>query len=98
LCAGYCARSRAPDHGKRRIKDHISRDVITALDEANIQIASGTYAIVQLPRIEIGGLPQLTVATHNNSEKDAKSESSKAQEVSNESDRERTSAGVHRHS
>jgi Mechanosensitive ion channel len=86
----------AADHGTRRIRDHISRDVITALDEANIQIASGTYAIVQLPPIEIGRLPQLTVATHNNSEDDTKSESSKAHEVRNQSDRERAAAGVRR--
>ena len=48
----------APDHGTRRIKDGISRDLIARLDEANIQIASGTYAIVQLRPIQIGSLPQ----------------------------------------
>lgn len=89
----------APDHGTRRIKDRISRDVIAGLDEANIQIASGTYAIVQLPPIEIGRLPQLKIAGHNNSEKDAKLEnSSKAQEAGDNSDRARTAAGIYRNS
>jgi small-conductance mechanosensitive channel len=87
------------NHGTRRIKDRISRDVIAGLDEANIQIVSGTYAVVQLPPIEIGRLPQLTVATHNDSKNDAKLEkSSKAQATPNESDRERTAAGIYRDS
>ena len=89
----------APDHGTRRIKDHISRDIIAALEEANIGIASGAYAIVQMPPIEIGRLPQLAIATHNNSENDAKSaKSSKAEDAPNPSDRERTAPEVHRHS
>ena len=87
----------APDHGTRRIKDRISREVIAAFDEANIQIASGTYAIVQLPPIEIGRFPQLTVTTHNNSDKDGESEkNSKAQEAPNESKREQTARTIHR--
>ena len=48
----------APDHGIRRLKDLISRDIITAFDQANIGIASGTYAIVHIPPIEIASLPQ----------------------------------------
>ena len=43
----------APDHGIRRIKDRISRDILAALDEAKIGIASGTYAIVEVPPIRI---------------------------------------------
>src|SRR4051794_37951579 len=50
----------APDHGIRRVKDLISRDVITALNEAKIGIASGTYAIVHIPPIEIAAAPQQT--------------------------------------
>ena len=46
----------APDHGVRRIKDALSRDTIKALDAAKIGIASGTYAIVQMPPIEIKNL------------------------------------------
>jgi small-conductance mechanosensitive channel len=45
----------APDHGVRRIKDKMSRDILTALDEAKIGIASGTYAIVEVPPIKIEG-------------------------------------------
>lgn len=43
----------APDHGIRRMKDQMSRDILAALDQAGIGIASGTYAIVQMPPIKI---------------------------------------------
>jgi small-conductance mechanosensitive channel len=43
----------APDHGVRTIKDAMSRDILAALDEAKIGIASGTYAIVELPPIKV---------------------------------------------
>ena len=43
----------APDHGIRRIKDQMSRDILAALDKARIGIASGTYAIVEVPPIRI---------------------------------------------
>jgi small-conductance mechanosensitive channel len=43
----------APDHGIRRIKDQMSREILSALDAAKIGIASGTYAIVEVPRIRI---------------------------------------------
>jgi small-conductance mechanosensitive channel len=43
----------APDHGIRPIKDAMSRDILAALDEAKIGIASGTYAIVEVPPIRI---------------------------------------------
>lgn len=43
----------APDHGIRRIKDRMSRDILAGLDEANIGIASGTYAIVEVPPIKL---------------------------------------------
>jgi small-conductance mechanosensitive channel len=47
----------APDHGVRNIKDAMSRDILAALDEAKIGVASGTYAIVELPPIKIEGTP-----------------------------------------
>jgi small-conductance mechanosensitive channel len=43
----------APDHGIRRIKDRMSRDILAALDQANIGIASGTYAIVEMPPLKV---------------------------------------------
>ena len=46
-----------PDHGVRSIKDKMSREIIDQLDQAKIGIASGTYAIVQVPPIEIKNLP-----------------------------------------
>ena len=42
-----------PDHGGRRVKDRMSRDILKGLDEAKIGIASGTYAIVEVPPIRI---------------------------------------------
>jgi small-conductance mechanosensitive channel len=47
----------APDHGVRPIKDAMTREILGALNEANIEIASGTYAIVELPPIKIEGAP-----------------------------------------
>src|SRR5579884_556016 len=46
----------APDHGIRRMKDEMSRDILEGLDKANMGIASGTYAIVQVPPIKIEGV------------------------------------------
>jgi small-conductance mechanosensitive channel len=43
----------APDHGIRGIKDKMSRDILSNLTEAKIGIASGTYAIVEVPPIRI---------------------------------------------
>jgi small-conductance mechanosensitive channel len=43
-----------PDHGTREIKDAMSREILTRLDEAGIGIASATF--------EITGLPTLTVS------------------------------------
>jgi small-conductance mechanosensitive channel len=47
----------APDHGIRRIKDKMSRDILAGLDQAKIGIASGTYAIVEVPSIKIEAAP-----------------------------------------
>ena len=43
----------APDHGIRRMKDQMSREILEELDKAKMGIASGTYAIVQVPPIKI---------------------------------------------
>jgi small-conductance mechanosensitive channel len=43
----------APTHGVRDLKDAMSRDIIDALDQAKIGIASGTYEIVGLPPVRI---------------------------------------------
>lgn len=44
------------DHGIRGLKDAMSRDILAALDEAGIGLASATFEIVGLPplRIEAG--------------------------------------------
>jgi small-conductance mechanosensitive channel len=51
------ARFLVPDHGARRIKDKISRQILLEFEKAGIGVASGTYAIVQVPPIEIKNLP-----------------------------------------
>jgi small-conductance mechanosensitive channel len=50
----------APDHGIRNIKDAMSRDILAALDQAKIGIASGTYAIVELPPVTIEGASKVS--------------------------------------
>jgi hypothetical protein len=35
------------------MKDQMSRDILADLDEAKIGVASGTYAIVEVPPIKI---------------------------------------------
>ena len=45
-----------PDHGGRGIKDAMSREILDGLYRAHIEIASGTYAIVEVPPIRIEGL------------------------------------------
>ena len=42
-----------PERGVRGIKDAMSRDILRALDEAKIGLASGTYEIVGFPPIRI---------------------------------------------
>jgi len=41
------------DHGIRDVKNRISRDVLDALDQAGIGIASGTYEIVGMPPLKV---------------------------------------------
>jgi small-conductance mechanosensitive channel len=45
----------APDHGTRELKDAMSREILSALDEAGIAIASATYEIVGIPPLKIEG-------------------------------------------
>jgi small-conductance mechanosensitive channel len=46
-------RFTAPVHGVRAIKDAMSRDLLVALRDARLEIASGTYEIVGVPPIRI---------------------------------------------
>src|SRR4051812_8866834 len=46
----------APDHGIRPIKDAMTREILAGLNEAKIEIASGTYEIVGVPPIRVEGL------------------------------------------
>jgi small-conductance mechanosensitive channel len=45
----------AREHGIRFLKDAMSRDILQALDEAGIRIASATFEIVGLPPLRIQG-------------------------------------------
>lgn len=47
------ARFLVPDHGSRQIKDKIYREILAAFRAEKIGIASGTYAIVQVPPIKL---------------------------------------------
>ena len=46
------------DHGIRAVKDAMSRDLLAALDEAGIGLASATFEIVGLPPLRIGREPR----------------------------------------
>lgn len=46
-----------PAVGVRHIKDHMTRDILEALDSASIGIASATYDIVGLPPLEVHSGP-----------------------------------------
>ncbi|HEX6174089.1 MAG TPA: hypothetical protein VF089_08745 [Candidatus Binatia bacterium] len=41
------------DHGIRRVKDAMSRDILRALKEADIKVASTTFEITGLPPLRI---------------------------------------------
>ncbi len=41
------------DHGVRRVKDEISRDILNELEKAKIGIASGTYDVVGMPELQV---------------------------------------------
>ena len=44
------------DHGIRGLKDAMSRDILQALDQAGIGLASATFEIVGLPPVRIAGV------------------------------------------
>jgi small-conductance mechanosensitive channel len=46
-------RFTAPVHGVRAIKDAMSRDLLVALEDAKLEIASATYEIVGVPPIRV---------------------------------------------
>jgi hypothetical protein len=37
------------DHGIRRVKDAMSRQILAGLEEAGIQVASATFEVVGIP-------------------------------------------------
>lgn len=41
------------DHGIRYVKDAMSRDVMKAFEQAGLSIASGTYAILEFPEVNV---------------------------------------------
>jgi small-conductance mechanosensitive channel len=41
------------DHGARERKDAMSREILEAMQAAGLQVASGTYAIVQVPKLQV---------------------------------------------
>jgi len=43
----------ARDHDTRALKDAVSRDILQALDEAKIGVASATFEIVGLPPLRV---------------------------------------------
>jgi small-conductance mechanosensitive channel len=58
------------DSGIRNIKSAMSRDILAALNEANIGIASGTYDIVGFPPVKVqlvDGVPKSQPSANNSS-------------------------------
>ena len=47
----------AEEYGIRDLKDAMSRDILKALDEAGIGIASATFEVVGLPPLRVEGIP-----------------------------------------
>lgn len=45
------------DHGIRRVKDAITRDLLRDLDDAGIEVASATVDVVHLPTLRVEALP-----------------------------------------
>jgi small-conductance mechanosensitive channel len=41
------------DHGTRERKDRMAREILARMTEAGLQVASGTYAVVQMPKLEV---------------------------------------------
>jgi small-conductance mechanosensitive channel len=46
-------RFAARDHGVRGLKDAMYREILAALTEAKLEIASGTYAVVAMPPLKV---------------------------------------------
>jgi small-conductance mechanosensitive channel len=42
-----------PDHGVRAVKDAMARDILAGLKAAGISVASGTYQIVGVPKLDV---------------------------------------------
>jgi small-conductance mechanosensitive channel len=51
-----------PDHGVRGIKDAMSREIIANLKAEGLGIASGTYQIVGMPKLQVALLADRSVA------------------------------------
>ncbi|MBV9675067.1 MAG: hypothetical protein JO185_01935, partial [Acidobacteriaceae bacterium] len=43
----------AKDHDVRRLKDQMSRDILAGFDEAGLSVASATYDIVGMPKLQV---------------------------------------------
>ena len=41
------------DHGVRRVKEAMSRDILKGLSATGIGLASGTYAVVRMPELKL---------------------------------------------
>ena len=41
------------DHGTRERKDAMSREVLAKMNESGLEVASGTYAVVQMPKLKV---------------------------------------------
>jgi len=50
-------RFAVPTHGIRHVKDAMSRDIVSAFEQAGIEVASATYDIVGFPAIEVRTAP-----------------------------------------
>ena len=46
------------DHGVRKVKDAISREILAGLEGAHIGIASGTYEVVGMPELQVRIAPE----------------------------------------
>ncbi len=46
------------DHGIRKTKDAMSRDILDGLEAAHIEIASGTYQVVGMPELKVRVAPE----------------------------------------
>jgi hypothetical protein len=45
------------DHGIRRVKDAMSRQILAGLEEAGIQVASATFEVVGIPPLRLEKSP-----------------------------------------